>query len=201
MMMPIVLSLEECKTVLTGREIPCRVTTTWVYPSNCTNYTANLYNNTGSSIHTYTLGDFGIYCNFTFNYTELGSYYYNISSGDSGSITVEVEEETMTLFGVILAPLILGFFFLIGAATLGEEHAPLKIFLFLLSIPTFFVSLHFGTLAIIEYYTFTALQNAIGTTVYWIAWVFAVIVTYFIIYLISKLIERAAQNKKERLQY
>ena len=98
--------------------------------------------------------------------------------------------------------MILSFILLIGAVTLDpDDHVALKIFLFLLSMIPFFISLHFGALAIGKYYNFTPLEDAMGNITYWLSLMFGVIVTYFLIYLTYKLIHNAAQQKKERLQY
>lgn len=102
---------------------------------------------------------------------------------------------------IIAIPLILGIFMIVGAATMGKEHGVLKIILFLLSVPLTWTSLHFAMIAVVRYYELMALQNAIGTFVYWSAWVFFVLLSYFIIYAIWKATEVAAQKKKERLEY
>ena len=144
------------------------------------------------------------------------AYWYNASTlpQDTYSATIEcnlsasqfrgeckfkVLEESKLIIGIlILAPLILGLFLLIGAASMSDEHIALRISLFLFSVITFFVSLHFGVVALIK---FPELENLVGTTTYWMGWVFAVIVTYFIIYAFYKLVHKAAQKKKERLHY
>jgi len=111
------------------------------------------------------------------------------------------EGENMIIGAIILIPLLLSIIFIIGSAVLGEEHAALKIGLFLLSIPPFFASLHFGLISVIKFYGFTELQDLIGTTTYWIGMIFFILLAYFMIYLFYKATHVAAQKKKERLEY
>jgi hypothetical protein len=107
----------------------------------------------------------------------------------------------MLLAVIIVLPVILSFIFLYGATTLGNEHTVLKTFLFLLSIIPVFSSFYFGTTALIKYTSFTALQNAVGSTVYWIGMFFAVLIIYFLIYIFTVAVRQAAQAKKARLEY
>lgn len=103
---------------------------------------------------------------------------------------------------IIFLPIILSIIFLIGAATLnGEKHPALKIFLFILSIVPFFVSMHLAMVSMVKFYDFQALEEIIGTTTYWVGIIFGLIITYFIIYLIHIGFKQAAQRKTERLEY
>ena len=191
--------MQECERIHSPGNIPCRVTTTYALES-CNTYDAKIYNSSGSLLAIKDLGDFGIYCNFTFNFTKPGDYYYNVSTGDTGQILLK-EEDNMIIGMLILAPLIFGLFLLIGAFSLSQEHAPLKIFLFLLSIVTFWTSLHFGLIALIKFYDFPELQGLIGSTVYWVAIIFGVLISYFVLYLIAKMTHAAAQKKEKDLEY
>ena len=85
------MALEQCEDIIEPEDIPCLIVTTWDYPDACNLYTLDLYNESGDTIQSFTMGDIGIYCNTTFNYTNTGQYYYNISSGDTGSILVGAE--------------------------------------------------------------------------------------------------------------
>ncbi len=95
-------ALEECTRVEEPRDVPCQITTTWVYPNACNTYTSVVYNNTGENFINYTMDTFGIYCNVTWNISDEGSYYYNISSGDSGLIIIEKEKDEMATLAVTL---------------------------------------------------------------------------------------------------
>lgn len=98
--------INECTGIVEPKAVPCQVTTTWPYPELCSNYTATLINITGIIIDTYQLDSFGIYCNFTFNHSQVGNYYYNISSGDTGLIIVEAKDDMASLSITIFIVLI-----------------------------------------------------------------------------------------------
>lgn len=138
-----------------------------------------------------------------FNFTQpRGDYIIKLCDGTTREVRVSfLEDGTMPVGVIIVLPLILGLFFLVGAVMLNPSHWALKIFLFLLSITTFFASAHFGMLAIVRFYGWTEMQEAIGSTVYWIAIIFGVIITYFIMYLIGLAITSAIDKRKKRLEF
>jgi len=134
-MIPTALALEECQRVEEPEDIPCKVTSTWGYTNNCSTYSVNIFNNTGGLINTLNLSDFGVtgLCNFTFNYTSAGSYNYNITSGDTGAIIVEVKMETIA---VIIGLTAITFLFLYFAFNLDDNHFLLKLVLIFFSLFT-----------------------------------------------------------------
>lgn len=110
-------------------------------------------------------------------------------------------EKGMILAIIILLPILLGIFFIIGAVSLDQEHKALKLFLFLLTVPMFFLSMHFGLLALLKFYNFPELEEMMGTATYWVAWIFVAILSYFMLYLLYKGFHMAAQKKEEKLKY
>ena len=112
-MVSIAIALDECEEVIKPGEVPCRVTSTWVYPNACNTYTITLYEDS-LGIQNYTMDDFGIYCNITFNYSDKGSYYYNVSSGDSGSILIKGEDEMASLSVILFLGAITAAIFFVG---------------------------------------------------------------------------------------
>lgn len=136
-----------------------------------------------------------------------GSQEEDLGGFVSHGFTINNEGEPKNTSGtgllaiIILIPILFGLFMIIGAVSLGEDHAVLKIFLFLLSPVTIFVSFHFATISLIKYYTLSSLQQAVGNTTFWIAILFFVLISYFVIYTIWKAVEVAAQKRKERLNY
>lgn len=129
-----------------------------------------------------------------------GDYLVKLCDNSTREIYVQAEDTNM-LSIIILIPLVFGFFMLIGAMSLGQDHQVLKIALFLLSPITIWVSFHYAMIALVSYYGLTELQDAIGTTTYWMAWMFFLLLAYFIIYAIWKATNVIAQKKNERLQY
>lgn len=101
---------------------------------------------------------------------------------------------------IIITPLIFGLFLLIGALILEPlEHGAIRIFMILLSLLTYFISSWFGVLALIEFYTFTAMQEAIVTGVWILGTMISVIITYFVIYAFYKSTHAAAQKENEMM--
>ena len=141
---------------------------------------------------------------------EVYSYLLSCNnSNEAGFVSTSFEINTdspdnsagIFLIIIILLPMIFGFFLLLGSFFLSEDHNILKIFLFLLSLITFFASFHAGLISIIRFYNFTEMENFIGDTTFWIGLTFAVIMIYFIIYLIVKMFDSIAKNKDEELEY
>jgi len=83
--------------------------------------------------------------------------------------------------GLILIPIMFGFFCLIGAATLGEHHSPLRIGLFLLSFISIFGALYMGSMVLNA--DKATITEALANMTNWFTWIFVVIVLYFMIYL------------------
>jgi hypothetical protein len=205
-MIPQSLAIQECKKINPSKDIPCLITTTWQPPNDCESYSIKIFNVSGDLLTNgtnTTLGKFGMtgFCNYTFNMTDYGSYTYNLTTGDTGNIILE--DETQMIVGImILVPMLLSLVFLIGALMItSEEHQALKIFLFLLSIVPFFTAMHFGVLGLVQFYNFPALEEAVGSTVYWVAIIFGVLVAYFCLYLIYSAVNHMAEKKKSRLEY
>lgn len=130
-----------------------------------------------------------IECNLS-NSTFIGECDFVIETGDK-----------MILAALIIAPLILGLMFLLGSFFLGKEHNVLKIALFLLSPITFWISLHFGMIALVEMYNMPELENLIGKTTYLTGTIFFVLLAYFLLYAFYKMTHIAAQKKNEDLEY
>ena len=106
------------------------------------------------------------------------------------------------MFGtIILIPMFLALIFLLGSFFLGEDHVALKIFLFLLSIVPFFLSMHFAMIGAVEFYEIDALKDTIGNATWYISLIFVVLIIYFLIYFIYKAVHTIAQRKKEKLNY
>jgi len=102
LLIPTVLSLEECNRVMNPGDIPCILASLmkskWVYTNSCNTYTAYIYNSNYTLLDTRTMGSYAGRCNITFDYTDLDSYYINFSqAGDSAIIIVEGEDKMASL--------------------------------------------------------------------------------------------------------
>jgi hypothetical protein len=176
---------------------------TMVTPSiSCASYTYDIYNETGDRVENGSLTQFNDTIYF-FNFTlGEGSYIVKLCDGTTREVYVKTKEESnMILFGIIMLPMLLAIIFIIASIGMGDDHAVLKISLFLLAPVLFFVSLHASMLSLIKVYNFPEMQEFIGTTSYWFGWFLFVLFSYFFIYFIYKAFRIAAQEKKERLEY
>jgi len=140
---------------------------------------------------------------YQFNFTEgQGKYVVYLCDGTTREVNVtDRESGNLVLAAIILIPLLMGFIVMFAAFSLGEDHNALRIFLFLLTSVMFITSLNYGMLAVVKYYNFPELQNAIGSTTYWFGWVFAVLILYFMIYFIYKITLAVNENKKSKMEY
>src|SRR3990167_1082648 len=119
-----IYSLEECKRVNPVKNVPCRITNTWTPSSPCSSYLINFFNSTGDFLGEANLSSYGVtcLCNASFNYSVIGSYTFNMSTGDTGQVIVE-DEGSMVIAMIILLPMLLSFILLVIAASLSsEEH-------------------------------------------------------------------------------
>lgn len=112
------------------------------------------------------------------------------------------KEPSVPIAIIILLPMILAFLLIHGASTMGDEHVVMKIATYLLSPVFFMVSFHMSMLSIIRFYNWQAMEELIGSSTYWIGiGVMGLLITYFLIYLFTKITHQAAQEKEERLRY
>lgn len=114
--LPLVSAIDECQQKQLVKNTPCNIITSWNYPNQCNTYTIVYYQENGSLTGSATLGNYAetSFCNVTFNFTQPGLYTYNISSGDTGSLTVAKSEEEMASLSILLFVMIItGIFFLI----------------------------------------------------------------------------------------
>ncbi len=91
-------ALQECKSIQGPGGIPCRVSTTWD-PGNCIDFNVTIFNSSGDNLTTFLMSEYGStgFCQFSFNFTTRGTYPYNITTGDTGSILVEGADEMASL--------------------------------------------------------------------------------------------------------
>lgn len=145
--------------------------------------------------------------------SKVGTYSYIVNcknTQEAGylSATFEIAHSSpqdntagMPLAALILVPMLFGILLLIGSFMFGEDHAVLKIALFLVAYLTVFISLWFGVQTVVRYYGFADLQEAIGTTTWIIGLIFFAIISYFLIYAFIKGVESAAQKKQREMEY
>lgn len=113
-----------------------------------------------------------------------------------------VTADTSFLGFVNFLPVLIGIFCLVGAVSLSaEDHGVFKMFLFLFSFVFFFSAFHLATLSLIEYFAFPVLVEALADINYYFTVMWVVMVAYFLIYSIYRMVRQAAQDKEEGLRY
>ena len=153
----------------------------------------------------------GTQFNYTFCDTNLtGNYIVNGIGDPSSTATIFSYDFKITNTGLeatnynailicalILIPMLLALVLIIGGFVLDDEHNPLRIFLFLLSIILFFVSLNIGVVGINTVYSIPILEDLLGSTVYWVGVVLFAILSYFAIWMLYKVF----MGHKEDVRY
>lgn len=99
---------------------------------------------------------------------------------------------------IVFIPLLAGILLALFAASLDSpRHFPLRVFMNLLSLLTVASSLHFGVAALEGSGIHTGLVDAVGdfVLIFFLAW--ALIVTYWVLYLVWTGINGLAEKKRE----
>jgi len=175
-MIPVAIGIEECQRVVEPEDIPCSAITTWAYPLPCINYSVEIFNQSGNSLQILNLTSYGTtgLCSFNFTHSTKGTYVYNVSSGDTGVVVVEVKNMLIAL--IIGIAVICGVLFWF-ASMLSDEHIFFKILIYagsiymLTIIPSAFIV---NDVTIILYKSFMRLIQ--------------IFVVYIFVYLIYKLL-------------
>jgi len=114
LMIPLVSAIDNCKPYTPVDEIPCLILYTNATP--CNNINVSFYDNNSNLLYTQTMGSYsgGFKCNATFNQTNLGTYPFLYSTGDTGTIVVEGgnKMEILIYAAIALSFLVLYFSFL-----------------------------------------------------------------------------------------
>jgi len=138
---------------------------------------------------------YNIFCNSSQNEAAFVSGEFQITSDSEYK-----QNDGVGFFAIlVLIPIIFGLFLLFGAASLGDEHTVLRIFMFLFAPLTIFVSLHFAMIGVVKYLGLTELMESIGDTTYWLTWLFVLIISYFMIYFIWKMFDYNIKKKKDKM--
>lgn len=91
--------LDECKGTVNQEQVPCLVFLP--YMGDCTAVDVSFFRNGSTFIYTEQMFQLNSFtCNATFTEDELGTYVFNYTTGDSGSITVE--EGNMNFFNMLV---------------------------------------------------------------------------------------------------
>ena len=115
LLIPIVLAIDECKGTIEEDDVPCIVLLPINTTTNpCSGVSISYYANASRFIYTQGMSEYNPFnCNSTFNQTDLGTYTFSYSTGDSGTITVK-EDVDNRFWLFIVAFLIVFIFIIIG---------------------------------------------------------------------------------------
>ncbi len=144
LMNQVVYGTIDCKGIMNKGELPCLIISSWSF--NCSQHQVNIFNEVPSLLRNASLADYGEtgYCNLTFgvatNETEIGSYLFNWTTGDTSKLIIE-EDNNMLIALVIGVTFIVGLFIFLTFAT--KEDKPFLANFFFLGIFIFTTVLSF----------------------------------------------------------
>jgi hypothetical protein len=139
-----------------------------------------------------------IFCNSSSVGGGFASDEFLISIDGEGELS---SVSSMFLFAVILLPLLFGFLLIKWVSTLGDEHNVFKLFLSLLSVGTFFASVWFASLCVIKLFLWVSMSDALATLLLVYGIIYAVMIFYFLIYLLKSIFFGAMKNKDDKMEY
>jgi hypothetical protein len=91
--------------------------------------------------------------------------------------------------------------FLVSSALLGAEHVVLKWMLWFLSFFPVLFAVRLGMDAMYRFYGVLVFGDAVSDGVGWAAWLFGVVLFYFVVYLLVKAFRLMVKKRRERLEY
>jgi len=168
---------------------------------NCTTYTYQVINITGEAIENGTLSL--LYNDiYSFNFTKpVGDYIVRLCDGTTREISITEGDDGVIPAALIILPMLFGLIIIVGAGMIKDEHKELSMFLWLLSLLSFFVSLWFGLLSVVKFYQWNAMQEALGDVSMIFTWVFFAIIIYVILWIIKLVMDYAAGKNKKKDSY
>ena len=188
--MNVALAISECQRVVTPDKIPCNIISTWS-PGNCQNYNVLIMNESSSNIINYTWGNYTPVCNFSFNISSAGTFYYN-STIESGVITISPSDSMIYL---LFIPLGLCFFFLYFAHTLKEEQEGFKWFFRMMSFLMLFPLFAGADIIIGKNPGYEGLRALFNMNI--LSWIFWLLFALGMIFFIVKIMNAFADAKKK----
>lgn len=109
-------ALNECQDTTISKNVPCVIKSSWQY-FQCNSTEIKIYNATPTLILQRNFTDYGnsYRCNITWNISSIGTYFWNVSNGDSGHINIVQEEDNMASLAIMIFLMVItGTIFLMG---------------------------------------------------------------------------------------
>ena len=102
----IVYSIENCEDVTSPDKIPCYVLLP--YNGNCSNLNVSFYYNSTQFLNEKAMSNYtNFQCSSLFNYSQIGTYSWKFSTGDSGNLVLEVGNMNLLIYGILLALIVI----------------------------------------------------------------------------------------------
>jgi len=164
-------------------------------------YTYDVINMSGEIQTTGTLKQLNgtiYYLNLTEN---NGDYIVRLCDNTTREIRILENDDKMIPSIIIVLPAIIAFIIILSTFGLGEEHKYLKTFLSLIIWPLFFISFHWGVLALSKFYDWNIMVNNVAYSIWVFGAIFIIILAYWLIYMIKLGLKTAAQEKDSRFDY
>lgn len=185
----------------------------------------HIYNRSGNHIVTNNNMEFNSEGDFIYNYngstgllSQTGTYSYIIWCTNNATNVVrengfseaqfyvtydgELPPDDLTPIAIIICiPLVLALLCMLSIVVLGEGHAAFKVFLYIASFLSVFVSYNYAIEVLGVYYNSIYLQNFVAGDYVWYGYIFYVIVVYFIIYWIIQIFDYMAGKKKAKMRF
>lgn len=200
MVMPYVMATQQ---KLCQDTVQINTNCTMVTPSlSCSAYNYSIYNVTGGNL--VESGDLSFinYSNYYFNFTlSEGKYIITLCDGTTRMVQVTNEGDNTVLGIIILSPLLLAFLFMFIAHSLSADHSVLKISMMFVALVSVFTGWQFSMIVLVDFFGQTQLTDAVATASYLYSWIFYIIITYFVIYLIKVVAEAIGKKNKEKFAY
>lgn len=201
LLIPIAYALQDCNSlsIINVRDLPCLIITTYDTDAVCNSYSIKYWDSSADLKDTQVMDTFGGTgrCNNTFpssgfNATK-GSYIWNITNGDTGRITVEVDDE-MAYIGMALCLLILVIVYIVFIALFRKRYAYMGYYFYILLIILTWFAGYFGLEIAKEVVSSTAILK-IMDTLYW----FVVLGSLFPLFMFSlHIIVKSVQAIKQK---
>ena len=115
---------QECQQENLIQDIPCGVTTPYRLENSCETYYVSIYNESGelqTNLTLKTRGETSL-CNFTFNISQIGSYHYNTSFLETGTIKVTNDKMGYQTSLVFIIMSVFALFLYLGFKLNNEFH-------------------------------------------------------------------------------
>lgn len=119
-LIPLVSAIDECKGTMHNNEVPCLLLLENSSSNPCDTMTVTVYKNSSGILYTQQMVQYSPFlCNGTFNQTDYGTYTFQYSSGDTGSIVIEEDLDNRYYLYVVA---LIVFFILLAMGYTSEDN-------------------------------------------------------------------------------